>query len=224
LSRIGKIGRTLCRENLGRSETDPAGEGLEAEARLFFDVLAQDYRSAFSSLDRLEALTDAPDRLARLLVVRAQVLMGLEEFDGVREALSYLTSKKGRPTSRIEFTPAGVELTALPDVCGVWGAYLESRLEERVKAVPSPGTNSEAMPEPPSALLQGGIGGGVPVALPRGVQPIADPDLDPDLRVRFVPRRPPAVAPPAPTNAPAPDAKQRSTPRRSRGVKRAMPE
>lgn len=212
LRRIGRLGRPLCDRPAVAAGSDPALETYLAEARLFFDVLREDYPAALASLDALEDRTTDPDDLLQLLTVRAQVFIGLDHADRARDTIDYLLSLEDRATSRLELTPTGLTLTPEPSPTRGWARYLARSLDLKRKVQttlrlgdgePLGNRNPDAPLPPPEivvpfrqrpdpALLRRRRF--VPVPAPAGMG-----NEEPDLRVRFRRPRPiPGLFPPQP--------------------------
>ena len=198
LRRIGRFGRPLCERSSGTA-VDPRLDEFFAEARLFFDVLREDFPAALVSLETMESLTTGSDRLERLLTLRAQIYLGLGDTERAGDTIAYLRALDSRVPTRIEDTVAGVVLTREPPDSTGWPRYLAQRLGELSKSLrpaaepgedPSgdPKPNGVAFP-PPAAdrPVSPDLGG---VVFPRNRDgAIADPADDPDVRARFNPRR-----------------------------------
>jgi hypothetical protein len=201
LQRIGRLGRPLCDRPAGSEKADPRVDDYLAEARLFFDVLGEDFAAALASLEAVEARTTAPDRLVRLLAVRAQLLAGLGDLDGAGDVIAYLRSLDERVPTRVETTAAGVALTPEPPATNGWPRYLAQRLDDLAKSrraqAGRPGEDDRPGVEPPWPGPRFGppVGpdpGGVVFPLNRGaaMDPAGRVDDVPDVRVRFIPGRP----------------------------------
>ena len=199
LRRIGRFGRPLC-ERSTASAADPELDAFFAEARLFFDLLREDYPAALASLETVEGVTTSSDRLERLLALRAQIYLGLGDNERAGDAIAYLRALESRARSRIERTPSGVVLTPEPSELAGWPRYLSLRLAERLKSSPGGWEAAEvsvAEPKPKGPVMPTGLdrlftpdfGGGGGVAFPRRDGQMGDPADDPDVRVRNFPRR-----------------------------------
>jgi hypothetical protein len=133
LRRIGKIGRPLCDRP---AAAEPAGPGLLdvlAEARLFFDVLSEDYPAALASLEALEPRLANRDQRLRLLGVRAQLFLGQKQFDQAAKTIAFLQTIDAAPDQLFEETPLGPALTALEGPVRHWPSYLNERMSELLK-------------------------------------------------------------------------------------------
>jgi Tol biopolymer transport system component len=134
LRRIGKLGRPLCDRPADAPPAEPEVEAFLRDARLFFDVLREDYRAALNSLEAVEARTESPDRRLRLLSLRAQVYAGLGEFERARDVADFLQADERRQRSRIEDTPGGPVLTPEAGAASGWPTYLAQRVQERARS------------------------------------------------------------------------------------------
>lgn len=146
IRRLGRHGRSLCDRPPGSEGADPRLDEFLAEARLFFDILSEDYASALAALEALEARTTLPDRRVRLLGVRAQILLGLGDFERAGDVVGYLRSLESRVPSRLEVTPAGAVLVEEPSPTHGWARYLAQRLDDRTRSRRSPAVGED---EPP---------------------------------------------------------------------------
>jgi hypothetical protein len=212
LGRIGRIGRDLCLASGSSHESDSEAETFLAEARLFFEILCQDYHQALDSLDRLDGLTTSVDRRQRSLSLRAQLLIGTDLYESAQEAIAYLQEQENRLPAQIETTPAGVTITRNQDSQRGWARYLGSLLEARQKRRTTTPNNAE-VPDAHELPLER------PGGIPQGGGFIINPAADPDVRVMFRPA-------PAPRSAPArPDVPQRPAVRArgSNRLKRSIP-
>lgn len=130
LRRIGRLGRPLCDRPAVAPGSDPVLESYLSEARLFLDMLREDYPAALESLDALEARTTDPDHHVRLLAVRAQVFLGLGDVDRARDTVDYLRALEERTNARLELTPSGMTVTPEPAPTDGWARYLAGRLND----------------------------------------------------------------------------------------------
>jgi hypothetical protein len=207
LRRIARFGRPLCDRPTGAAEADPSVEGFLSEARLFFDVLREDYPAALHSLEALEARSDSPDHHLRLLSLRAQIFLGMGDVDRAKDTIEYLRSLDQAVTRRFETTPAGMSFTAESVATNGWGGYLANRLDDLARAKATNAGNDDAplghlnpdapLPAPGMVLPNDRDPNAVFVPQRRGGFPPGD--VAPDIRVRFRPRRPfPGMPPPPP--------------------------
>lgn len=159
LRHLGALGRPLARRP-GGAPTAPAGlEEALAEALLLFTYLAHDpdrprahYEAASEALAASQAGDPDPDRQRRLLLIGAQIALGLGETDRVEAVLDVLGSGRPAGVLEVEETPAGVVFRPLPDPTGAWLAYLgaEARaIAERPPAEPTEAPAFELELEPP---------------------------------------------------------------------------
>jgi hypothetical protein len=205
LRRIGRYGRPLCDRPAGSTGADASLDDFLAEARLFFDVLREDYPAALASLDALEPRLDSGDWRQRLLSLRAQIYLATGDLDRARETIAFLRAREGRAPRRWETTPAGIVLTTDPAAGSGFSGYLSQRLDDRVKAATGRARKPESRREPIEldAPLFGNRFVPEPPGMPpfRDLQPIIEPAPDDrDVRVRFRPR--PPVLPPIPPMPP----------------------
>lgn len=127
LKRLARVARPLCDR---RPDSAPGGLRLQRfllEARLHFDVLVEDFSAALITLERLEAEELTPPQRLALLGVRAQIMLGLSDWDRAKEPIDYLLREDARAVSRYEVTPGGVTLTLEPKPSQGWGRYLAQR-------------------------------------------------------------------------------------------------
>jgi hypothetical protein len=143
LRRLGKIGRELCDRPASGAAAGAGSDRFRDEARLLFDVLSEDYRSALDALDVLDARADSADQRYRLFIARAQVLMGLGETERAGDAIDYLGELERRAPVRFETTPAGVVLTPEPLASRGWARYLRARLDEKAPSTREPDRQPE---------------------------------------------------------------------------------
>ncbi len=182
LRRLGRIGRSLCDRPADAPPATPALEALLDEARLFFDVLREDYRSALASLEAFETRTTDPEQRLRLLSVRAQIFLGQGQLERALETIAFLQSiSRGEPR-RVEMTPVGMRMTSDDDPTGMkatsapvsgqgWPSYLalrarsprrnwpttpSERRPRSVTATPTPSRSSRPGPRSPSPLAWSG--------------------------------------------------------------------
>lgn len=203
LRRIGRTGRPLCDAPSG----SPSADVSKAEARLFFDVLREDFRSALVSLDALDGAAGSADDRLRLLCVRAQVLLGAGDVERARDVVDYLRAADSLSVSRWEETPAGVTTTAGPSATRGWAGYLSLRLDDVARGRPrkagAPGGPSDrtdrVTPFPAPPALNGPFGPGPgegfppPGRLRAPFQPMPGAG-DPAANIPFRrPRRPPTT-------------------------------
>ncbi|WP_435022261.1 TolB family protein [Tundrisphaera sp. TA3] len=127
IRRVSLMGRSLCDRPSDLPDADPRLGALLGEARLFFDVLSEDYAAARADLDRGEPSADAPERRLALLGLRAQIALGLGEFDRAGRMINYLRSIEPKPASRLEWVGLRAVLTADPRPGPGWVATLAER-------------------------------------------------------------------------------------------------
>jgi hypothetical protein len=144
--------------------------GLLAEARLFFDFLREDYRSALASLEALEPLLTTRDQRVRLLGVRAQVFLGLNQTDQARKTIAFLQAIDPGPGRRLEQTSAGPAMTGEIEPTRKWSSYLLERTGELIKAAAGSsndnplGHHNPDNPNPNADLVPGPAGAPIPFA------------------------------------------------------------
>ena len=133
LRQVAKLGRSLCdRPSSANAAEAPRFVEFLEEARFYFDYLREDYPAALRELEHLESrLTDPADRL-RLIELRAQVEIALDNFEQASDVISYLLSMERHAVSRIEITPAGMTLTPEVDARDGWPRYLAHRVQDLV--------------------------------------------------------------------------------------------
>ena len=80
-----------------------------------------------------------------MLALRAQIYVGLRDDERAGDTITYLRSIDLKIPVRIEETPAGVVLTPEPNPSTGWPDYLRQRLDDRLRAERTGGTEK---PEP----------------------------------------------------------------------------
>ena len=135
LRHLGRLGRPLCDRPDDAPPAPPALLDLLDEARLFFDILCEDYDAALASLETFEVRTTEPDQRLRLLSVRAQILLGQGQSERALEAIAFLRSIPHAAPRRLEITPAGPTVTAEPDPSQGWPSYLALCAKEFTQAL-----------------------------------------------------------------------------------------
>ena len=195
LRRIGRIGSPLCESHELPAQPDPRIEGFFREARLFFDYIREDYPSALSSLEAVEARTSSPDLRIRLLSLRAQIFLGMGEPDQASDVADYLLTEARRGPRLWETTPAGISLGGLTGRPTGWTSFLRKRIDDRRKVAAGrsePGDDAvvSQIREAPFAPIPGPL---VPFeprqdrfrALDEIPERLVPPQLLPDERMRF---------------------------------------
>ena len=134
IRKVAKVGRPLCERDPDSTRDDPALDAFLREARLFFDVLGEDYGAALAAVDALEPHLSTPDQRVRLLALRAQIYSGLGEHERALDIVDYLKEAEGHAPLRLEETPSGRTLTVETSDLQGWAAYLGLRLDDRAKA------------------------------------------------------------------------------------------
>jgi hypothetical protein len=152
LRRIGRIGRTLCDRP---ADAPPASASLLdvlAEARLFFDILREDFNAALSSLDLLEPRLNTPQQRLALLGLRAQVFLGQKRFEQANQTIAFLQSIETQTGQRVELTPMGPALIPEAGPSRRWASYLAERSVELARAAAAEGMETPVgrrMPDNP---------------------------------------------------------------------------
>lgn len=197
LRRVGRLGSTICERFVGDLVTDPELLEYLVEARLFFDVLRQDYPAALASLEVVEAQATSPEHRLQLLALRAQLFLGLKDPERARDTIAYLRVLDEQTLSRFEYTAAGVRLTPQGRGTPGWPKYLSLKLDERLKTSADQDEPGDERMDLPLRQIQGGMFV-APVQFPDLQAPAPGLDAVPDVGVKFrLPRRiPPAPAPP----------------------------
>jgi hypothetical protein len=140
LRRLGRIGRPLCDRP---ANAPPASDSLLdvlAEARLFFDVLSEDYPAALASLELLEPRLSTRQQRLALLGLRAQIFVGQKRFEQANQTIAFLQSIETRTARRVEQTPTGPVLIAESGPSRRWASYLAERVADLSKAVAAEGS------------------------------------------------------------------------------------
>ncbi len=214
LRRLGKIGRPLCDRPADAPPASGALLDVLAEARLFFDVLREDYPAALESLEALEPRLTTRDHRLALLGVRAQIFLGQRRFEQANQTIAFLQSIESQTGQRIEQTPTGLALIPEAGPSRRWAAYLIERSDEVVKAGRY-GGNDEPLghrnpdnPNPNADLVPGPAGAAIPFAPLIQVAPPFMPLL-PEFEQQAAAVMRQRVAPPPP----APPRTQRPPPR-----------
>jgi Tol biopolymer transport system component len=214
LRRLGRIGRPLCDRPQDAPPADAAVLAFLAEARLFFDYLRGDYAGAFASLKDVDEGAVSADERLRLLSVRAQVLIGLGQFEQAKQAIAFLDTVEPRGTRALEETPAGPVLKEEPAAGEGWAKFLNARVkasqtsndedaEADARAQPSDPFDQPRFPQfREEPRFDEKIPGDGDLRLPQQLEPIK-PVLPQPAPVS--PRRPPPrrAAFPAPPRAPS---------------------
>ena len=224
LRRLGRIGRPLCERPPDAAPASGALLDVLAEARLFFDVLREDYSAALESLEALEPrLTTREHRLA-LLGVRAQIFLGQKRFEQANQTIAFLLSIEAQTGQRIEQTPTGLALIPEPGPSRRWASYLVERTGELVKAggpggpdVLPLGNRNPDNPNPNADLVPGPGGAAIPFApLIQVAPPFMPllPEFEQQAAAILRQRVPP---PPSPPRA-QPSSHRRDVKRRSRAI------
>ena len=170
LRRIGRIGRPLCERPADAAPASGAMLDVLAEARLFFDVLREDYNAALESLEALEPRLTTRDHRLALLGVRAQIFLGQKRFEQANQTIAFLLSIEAQTGQRIEQTPTGLALIPEAGRSRRWASYLVERTGELVKASRSGGfemplgNRNPDNPNPNADLVPGPAGGAIPFA------------------------------------------------------------
>ena len=133
LKRLAAIGLPLCRRPAEAGLATPEVRAFLDEARFFFEILSDDFKSAMDSLEALEATPIDPERRLRLLSLRSQLYLAKGDHDRARDAVNYLKSEAAKPRATIQETPNGFVLSPEKAETGSWTNYLGERLEETIK-------------------------------------------------------------------------------------------
>jgi hypothetical protein len=136
LNRLAKLGSELCVPPA--DQTAPAerhgASAFDSEARLFFEYLRGDYRSAMAGLANLESFLSSPRERLSLLSVRAQILWARGESSEARAAIDFLLSC-GEPNRRlVEETPFGLVFSPAISPQRAWAHYLSARAADGLQA------------------------------------------------------------------------------------------
>ncbi len=185
LRQVANLGRSLCDRPSQPPAASPRFEEYLEEARLYFDYLREDYPAALRGINHLDSRLTSPDDRLRLLALRAQVEIALNDLDQAKDIVAYLISVDERAVSRIETTPMGVTLTPETNSRDGWPRYLAHRLEDLARARKSNGS----APEFPSRA--GSTQGRFLFPMGRDLEP-----FEPGVRGVVVPDVPPHVVPP----------------------------
>lgn len=162
--RLRRLGRT------GHPLSERGGD-----VRLIFDYLREAFPDVLADLDAVDRRAEGAERRLRLVAIRAQVFVGLGEFDRARGTLAYLAAIEPTRTTRFaETTSLGTIFTERPPHDLGWPAYalgrvdrLEREAEQDEKAVPI-GPTDHRNPDAPRFELEAPA---VPPA-PEAVAPI----------------------------------------------------
>ncbi|MEO6810653.1 MAG: biopolymer transporter Tol [Isosphaeraceae bacterium] len=151
LRRLARLARPLCERPTDAPSVEPAMQGLLNEARLFFAFLSEDYPAALDALELYESAANGPDRSLRLLSLRAQIYLGMKDYDRAEGTIAYLRSLDASPVQRIEETPSGPQLSEIKNPRAAWSAYLA----KRAKLLQNPLPANDALPNPPGRRQPG---------------------------------------------------------------------
>ena len=135
LRRLARFGRALELDGAD-ARPDPAA----AEARLVFAYAAGDFRAALPALDALWPAAGSRDDRRRLLGLRAQILMGLDDHEGASAILEGLIADGPPEGVSILEGPDGP--LRLADPPGGWSEALSRRLAEFRSGDVAAGVNS----------------------------------------------------------------------------------
>ena len=142
LRRLGRIGRPLCDRPVDAPPASSALLDVLAEARLFFDVLREDFPAALGSLEALEPRLTTPKQRLDLLGVRAQIFLGQKRIEQANQTIAFLQSIEAQTAQRIEQTPTGLALVPETGPSRRWASYLIERSGEFTKMIKAAGSES----------------------------------------------------------------------------------
>lgn len=194
LAALGNMGTRLAHladlsESLLKARGDEhEGPPSEAEARLFFNYLRGDFRTAAADLEALDRQTTDFDQRLSILSTRALLRWAQGDHDLARQMIGYLVSTTGTASQRIEDTPLGPVSTRFVSPAQAWASFLSTRVAQAEAQVNQPGPAASIDPFEP--LI--GVGQGrlldFPPDLPRGepaggpFAPVPAPDFNPPAR------------------------------------------
>lgn len=130
LRRIGQLGRPLCDRPTDAQALDPTAQKLIDEARLFFDIIREDYTGALRSLETLELDATTPERRVALLTVRAQVLLNKGEFRSALRTIGLLNEADRAVPRRVEWTGKGYQMTEEAVPGQGWPRFLQELVHQ----------------------------------------------------------------------------------------------
>ena len=213
LRRIGRIGRPLCERPADAPPASGALLDVLAEARLFFDVLREDYTAALESLEALEPRLTTRDHRLALLGVRAQIFLGQKRFEQANQTIAFLLSIESQTGQRIEQTPTGLALIPEAGPSPALGnlsrrADRRARQGGKVRRPETPlGNRNPDNPNPNADLVPGPGGAAIPFAPLIQVAPPFMPLLPEfEQQAAAIMRQRVPPPPPAPACAAAPPA------------------
>jgi hypothetical protein len=215
LRRLGRIGRPLCDRPVEAPLASDSLLAVLAEARLFFDVLREEFGAALASLEALEPRLATREQREALLGLRAQIFLGQKRFEQANQTIAFLRSIETQTGQRLEQTPTGATLIPETGPARHWASYLAERSAELQKASSelsdaalghrnpdNPNFNAEALP--------GAAGAPIPFApmlevAPRPFLPLLPEFEQPAGAIvnRRVPPPQPVPPPSPPTRPPA---------------------
>jgi len=174
LRKLGRLGAVLC--------VGPFRDALEkssfreqvAEARFFFEYLRGEYDQALRALEPLEEGATSPDDRLRLLSLRAQVLLGKEQFEAAERMIGFLQDLERNTPRRAEMTPAGPALTVENEAGRGWSDYLALKAKEWAKS----GSQARGDGEGRDRLVPEGINPPEIEAVPFARDEVIDPRKD----------------------------------------------
>jgi hypothetical protein len=211
LRRLGRIGRPLCDRPADAPPASAALLDVLAEARLFFDVLREDFSAALASLDGLEPRLSTPQQRLALLGLRAQIFLGQRRFEQANQTIAFLQSIETQTGQRLEQTPMGPALIPEAGPSRRWASYLAERAVELTKSAAAEGADTPLghrnpdHPNPAADLIPPPGGAPIPFAPMFQIAPPFVPLL-PEFRQQAGAvvngRVPPQPAPPPPPQPP----------------------
>ncbi len=180
LRRLGRLGHIL-REAEGYRHPE--------EIDFLFDYLREDFPAALHDLESLEANEVNPERRLRMLNLRAQVDVGLGEFEKAKGIYQYLkTDEQNRRRRLIESTSRGFFLSNLTMPTSGWADYAFRRVETQEREAVKEAVNGTIEPtdhrNPDNPLPGLGLDPEPPPAPRRGLA------LPPVPQVKLRPRPP----------------------------------
>jgi Tol biopolymer transport system component len=125
LARLAELGAGLLP---GRGEPYEGGSN-ETEARLLFDYLKGDMRSAAADLEALDRTTTDFHGRFSILSIRAMIRWAQGDHDQAGQIIAYLVSSAGGAPTRVEDTPNGPVFEKIASPEQVWGGFLATKAE-----------------------------------------------------------------------------------------------
>ncbi len=127
---IANFGMSLCERPAGLVRPEPEVQAVLDEALLFFSYLNEDFKRSRAALEAVEAKARTADERLRMLGLRAQIALGLREFDRARSIIDFIASTQPRRVQRVEDSPDGRSVSELVTPTQLWIRSLRKRIDD----------------------------------------------------------------------------------------------